>query len=97
MAARAGNRMQARQTYRTINRMERRRSMMRGAMTPDPEPQQQYAEPAPAPSYAAPPQQAAPAAAPSYVEELNALSQLHDQGILSDEEFDIKKRQILGI
>jgi hypothetical protein len=93
MAARAGNRMQARQTYRTINRMERRRSMMRGAMTPEPEPQQQYAEPAPA---SAAPQQAAPAS-PSYVEELNALSQLHAQGILSDEEFEAKKRSILGI
>ena len=33
MAARAGNRMQARQTYRTINRMERRRAFMRDALT----------------------------------------------------------------
>ncbi len=41
----------------------------------------------------------APAAAPEpeYVGELERLSQLRDQGILSDEEFEAKKKQILGI
>jgi len=42
---------------------------------------------------------AAPAAAPEpeYVGELERLSQLRDQGILTDEEFEAKKKQILGI
>jgi hypothetical protein len=34
---------------------------------------------------------------PAYVGELERLSQLRDQGILSDEEFEAKKKQILGI
>jgi hypothetical protein len=43
---------------------------------------------------------AAPAPAanePEYVGELERLSQLRDQGILSDQEFEAKKKQILGI
>ena len=46
-----------------------------------------------------PAEAAAPAAAPEpdYVGELERLSQLRDQGILSDEEFEAKKKQILGI
>jgi hypothetical protein len=34
---------------------------------------------------------------PAYAGELERLSQLRDQGILSDEEFEAKKKQILGI
>ena len=46
--------------------------------------QPQYApEPAPAP--------------PSEVDELQQLASLHQQGILTDEEFAAKKAQILGI
>lgn len=45
-------------------------------------------------------QQAAPQAAPAqqdvYVE-LEKLGQLKDQGILTQEEFDAKKKQILGL
>jgi hypothetical protein len=46
-----------------------------------------------------PAEAAAPAAAPEpdYVGELERLSQLRDQGILSDEEFEAKKKLILGI
>jgi hypothetical protein len=51
------------------------------------QPQQQYAEPAPA---------AAPAA-PDMTTELTQLAQLHSQGILTDEEFAAKKAQLLGI
>jgi hypothetical protein len=43
---------------------------------------------------------AAPAAAPAAPDstaELTQLAQLHDQGILTDEEFAAKKAQILGI
>jgi hypothetical protein len=34
---------------------------------------------------------------PEYMAELQRLAQLRDGGILSDEEFEAKKRQILGI
>lgn len=46
-------------------------------------------------AYAAPPP-AAPAA-PDYAAELEQLAQLKAQGILSEEEFEAKKKQILGI
>jgi Short C-terminal domain len=45
-------------------------------------------------------QPAAPAAAtaePEYMAELQQLAQLRDQGILSPEEFEAKKAQILGL
>jgi hypothetical protein len=51
--------------------------------------QQQYAAAAPA----AP---AAPAE-PEYMAELSRLAQLRDQGILTAEEFEAKKKQILGL
>jgi len=62
--------------------------------------QQQYAPPPP--QYAAPPPQYAPeapaqAAAPAYVDELQRLATLRDQGIISAEDFEAKKRQLLGI
>ena len=41
-------------------------------------------------------QQAAPAE-PDYAAELEKLAQLKNQGIISQEEFDAKKKQILGI
>jgi hypothetical protein len=50
----------------------------------------EYAEPAPAPPQAAPAQ-------PSYTEELEQLSQLKAQGIISEEDYEAKKKQILGI
>jgi Short C-terminal domain len=37
------------------------------------------------------------AAPPEYVEELEQLAQLRDQGVLTPEEFEAKKKQILGI
>jgi len=92
VAARAAGRMQARQTYRTMARMERRRSFVqsRVGMRQDFGRQEQPpAETAPAP---------APAASePKYVGELERLFQLQDQGIISEEEFEAKKKQILGI
>jgi len=66
--------------------------------------QQQYAPPppqyAPPPQqYAPPPEQYAPAesATPSYVDELQRLATLRDQGIISSEDFEAKKRQLLGL
>ena len=90
VANRAAGRMQARQTYRTMARMERRRSFVqdRTGMRRDFGRQEQPAEAAPAPA-------AAPE--PEYVAELERLSQLRDQGIITNEDFDAKKKQILGI
>ena len=92
MAARAGGRMQARQTYRTMSRMQRRRSYVESktGMREDFSSRDEPAEAAaPAPAPAAP--------EPEYVGELERLAQLRDQGILSDAEFEAKKKQILGI
>ena len=49
--------------------------------------QQQYAEP----QYAPP-----PPAAPDPIEQLKELGALHEQGILTDEEFAAQKAKILG-
>ena len=90
VAARAAGRMQARQNYRTMSRMQRRRSFVQSkvGMREDFSSREEPAE-TPAATQAAP--------EPEYVGELERLSQLHDQGILSDEEFEAKKKQILGI
>jgi len=50
--------------------------------------EQQAAAPAPAP---------AAAAEPEYMAELEQLAQLRDQGVISPEEFEAKKKQILGL
>ena len=59
------------------------------------------AQPAPAPAYEPPPQVAAPAPAAdpaaAYVGELEQLASLCDAGVLSNDEFEAKKRQILGL
>jgi len=50
--------------------------------------------------YAAEEQQQAPPAAggePDYASELEQLAQLKAQGIITEEEFEAKKKQILGI
>ena len=52
------------------------------------------------PESAAPPE-AAPAApadaSPAYIGELEQLASLRDSGVLTDEEFEAKKREILGL
>jgi hypothetical protein len=90
VAARAAGRMQARQNYRTMSRMQRRRSFVQNrlGMKEDFSSREEPAETT-ATTPAAP--------EPEYVGELERLSQLRDQGILSDEEFEAKKKQILGI
>jgi hypothetical protein len=55
----------------------------------DAEAQQQAAPPGPPP--------AAEPAEPDLNTQLTQLAQLHDQGILTDEEFSAKKAQLLGI
>ena len=39
----------------------------------------------------------APAGEPDYINELERLAHLRDQGIISDEEFETKKKQLLGL
>ena len=90
IAARAAGRMQARQNYRTMSRMQRRRSYVQDRLGTR-EDFSSREEPVEAAA-------TAPAAPElGYVGELERLSQLRDQGILSDEEFEAKKKQILGI
>jgi Short C-terminal domain len=87
LAAMAANRMRTRQSYRTVARMQRRRSYvenrmgMRQDFEPAGEPEPQYAEPA----------------APGYAAELEQLAQLRDQGVITGEDFEAKKKQLLGI
>jgi hypothetical protein len=54
--------------------------------------QAQYAEQAPPPQ-AAP----APAAAPDFTAELEKLAKLRDEGVITPEDFEAKKKQVLGI
>jgi hypothetical protein len=86
LAARAGMRMRSRQQYRTMARMQRRRS----ALGLDDFGRQQQAEEAVAPA-------AAPAAAPDYTAELETLAKLRDDGVITAEDFEAKKKQLLGI
>ena len=96
MAARMGNRMQMRQGYRTMARMQRRRSYMESKMgirqdfDAAPEEQQQQQAPPPPPPPAQP-------AVPDYTAELERLAQLVQQGVITQDEFNAKKKQILGI
>jgi hypothetical protein len=90
IARRAAVRMGARQQYRTMARMQRRRSWAQDRMGSrqdfEPAGQQQAAEPAPT-----------AAAPPDYTAELAKLAQLRDQGVITPEDFEAKKRQVLGI
>lgn len=63
---------------------------------PEPEPQPAQQQYAPAPPAPAPPA-AAPAASTNLVDELQRLSTLKDQGILSEDEFTAAKSKLLGI
>jgi hypothetical protein len=57
-------------------------------------PQAPAAAPAAAPAGA---QTAPPAQQPSYLDELERLAALRDQGIITNEDFEAKKRQLLDI
>ena len=93
MAERGAQRRGARQTYRTMARMQRRRSFVQSRLGTK-EDFSSREEPAEA-AAAAP----APAATPEpeYVGELERLSQFRDQGIITNEDFEAKKKQLLGI
>jgi putative oligomerization/nucleic acid binding protein len=92
LAARAATRMGARQQYRTMSRMQRRRSYMQDRMgvRQDFQPAGEQYEDAPPPPPAAP-------AAPSYMDELERLAHMRDQGIITADDFEAKKKQLLGL
>ncbi len=75
---------------RRVARRTARRTSRRVAGANEPAPQ---AAPAPAQTAPAP---AAPAQA-DYTAELQQLAQMKDQGIITEQEFEAKKKQILGI
>ena len=97
LAERAGNRMQTRQRYRTASRMQRRRSWMESKMGVRQDFARKEAEAEPAETAGPSSASAAAAPEPEYMAELERLAQLRDQGIVSEEEFNAKKKQILGI
>jgi hypothetical protein len=70
---------------RTARRTSRRQMAMYGGQDDG-----GYDEPAPAAAPAAPAQ-------PDYAEELQKLAELKAAGIINDEEFEAKKKQILGL
>jgi hypothetical protein len=84
LAARAANRMGMRQSYRTAARMQRRRSYLQNRMGM----RQDFASPG-----EPEPQQAAT----DYTAELERLAQLRDQGVITPDDFEAKKKQLLGI
>jgi hypothetical protein len=96
LAERAGNRMETRQRYRTASRMQRRRSWMESkmGMRQDFDRKEEEEKPVEA---AAPSPASAAAPEPQYMAELERLAQLRDQGIVSEEEFNAKKKQLLGL
>jgi hypothetical protein len=56
---------------------------------------QEAAAPPPQQDVAAPPPQAGGAMSEDSMEQLQKLAQLHDQGILTDAEFEVQKQKIL--
>lgn len=89
LAARAATRMGARQQYRTMARMQRRRTAFQ-----DRQGMRQDFQPAGEEVYDEAPAASAQA---DYTVELERLAQLRDQGVITAEDFDAKKRQLLGL
>jgi putative oligomerization/nucleic acid binding protein len=90
LAARAATRMGSRQQYRTMARMQRRRTYVQDRMGA----RQDFQAAGQEEAYDEAP--AAPAQA-DYTVELERLAQLRDQGVITAEDFDAKKRQLLGL
>jgi hypothetical protein len=76
---------------RVARRTARRTSRRQMAMYGDQGGQDDYYDEPAAPAAAPPP------AAPDYAEELQKLAELKAAGIINDEEFEAKKKQILGL
>ena len=63
---------------------------------PPQDPYQQQAYQQPPPSYQQPPPQQAPAASSPMIDQLNQLAALHQQGVLTDDEFAAAKAKLFG-
>jgi len=66
-------------------------------MRQDFEPKEEPVEAAPPTAASAAPAAAPVAPEPEYIAELERLAQLRQQGIVSEEEFQAKKKQLLGL
>jgi hypothetical protein len=84
-------RMRSRQQYRTMARMQRRRSFVQDRMG-----MRQDFSPAGEPVSEAPPAPEAGGGA-DYTAELERLAKLRDDGVITAEDFDAKKKQLLGL
>jgi hypothetical protein len=95
LANRAAMRMRTRQQYRTMSRMQRRRSYVQDKMGARQDFQPAGGEEAPAEE--APAQAPPPPAGGDYTEELEKLAKLRDDGVITPEDFEAKKKQLLGL
>ena len=85
IAARAGMRMRTRQQYRTMSRMQQRRSAMGMNDFGRQQPAQEAA-----------PAQAAAAGGGDYTAELERLAKLRDEGVITADDFEANKKPLLG-
>ena len=85
-AARSSNRMAARQQYRTMSRMQRRRSYFQQSTG-------MHQDFAPAEEESAPAEETSP----SVNDQIQELADLKNKGVITEEEFKAKKKQLLGI
>jgi Short C-terminal domain len=93
-ATAVSNRVSRRQAGRWQGEADQEAAAQQQQQQQEAPPPQYAADPAAAPAqYAAPP----PPPAPDPIAELQQLAQLKDQGILTEEEFTAKKKQVLGI
>ena len=88
-------------TATSVSNRVSRRQANRWASQEQESDQQQYQQAPPQQQYAPPPQQApppdaAPAAGPSMADQLQQIAALHQQGVLSDDEFAAAKAKLLG-
>ena len=88
--ARASDQRAADEAYQDdrISQLEQQQAQQGGYQ------QQGYQDPQQ--GYGAPPPQAAPAGGPSVADQLQQIATLHQQGVLSDDEFAAAKAKILG-
>lgn len=95
-ANRAATRQGARQQYRTMARMQRRRSYFQSGtgMHQDFQPRDDEQDMQQDDMQQT---QQTQSAEPDYTTELKELAQLKNQGLLTEDEFTAKKKQLLGI
>jgi Short C-terminal domain len=86
-------RMRTRQQYRTVSRMQRHRSFIADRLGARHDFQPAGGEQAAASAAAAPEQ---PAAA-DYTAGLEKLAKLRDEGVITADDFEARKKQLLGI